>query len=350
MPHGSASKNFTASAGMARADSLPFGAYQERTVVRGTLRLRALVTSAATSGMDFPRAFALMGSGWRLVNFGPDTFGVSVLDIVSILMSLIDTVVNGPIARIASIVSAAPRSCLARAVSAAASRSNLSARARSWFGVIVSGCFWSLTRKRYRRPSRPRQGKGRTMIDKSVKIVPGMRFSTGTQIRTVAKVVPGDPYPIVWDGDGDDADTEEWFRSNRTLVDQATPSDAAKLPERKVERRLAPGWRKWPHDWEPISRCSRCDAAPWSFANGARTACLACAESMGVYDGSGEPAEDAPSFARTTRDLPRITEKNMADLMNGTWREPCPCARMNLRHLSGDPVCYCTERPKEKAR
>lgn len=188
------------------------------------------------------------------------------------------------------------------------------------------------------------------MIDKSVKIVPGMRFSTGTQIRTVAKVVPGDPYPIAWDGDGDDADTEEWFRSNRTLVDQATPSDAAKQPERKVERRLAPGWRKWPHDWEPISRCSRCDAAPWAFANGARTACLACAESMGVYDGSGEPAEDAPSFARTTRDLPRITEKNMADLMNGTWREPCPCARMNLRDLSGDPVCYCTERPKEKAR
>jgi len=192
------------------------------------------------------------------------------------------------------------------------------------------------------------------MIDKSVKIVPGMRFSTGTQIRTVAKVVPGDPYPIVWDGDGDDADTEEWFRSNRTLVDQAAPSDAAKLPERKPERRLAPGWRKWPHDWEPISRCTRCDAAPWAFANGARTACPACAESMGVY-----AVEDS-----YTKGVERLIAKqdSAAAASEGTapGRRPpempaaatysCPCARMNLRDLSGDPVCYCTERPKEKVR
>lgn len=206
------------------------------------------------------------------------------------------------------------------------------------------------------------------MIDKSVKIVPGMRFSTGTQIRTVAKVVPGDPYPIVWDGDGDDADTEEGFRSYRTLVDQPAPSDAAKQPERKV----ACGWIVPLHAPCLCKKCGR-NAAWYHWYH--LGACLDCAESMGVYESLAaaettaergraalSPAETASAKAEVGASTPAAATYSVVidERVNfgpKEWAEvqrlvspKCPCERMNLRDLSGDPVCYCTERPKEPIR
>jgi len=124
--------------------------------------------------------------------------------------------------------------------------------------------------------------------------------------------------------------------------------DAAKQPERKperkVERRLAAGWTR--EDFGVVT-CD-CDVpakfVKWMSRGKDLLACLACAESMGVYESLAAAENEPPRHARTS--APSVPKVVMEGATPAAATYSCPCARMNLRDLSGDPVCYCTERPK----
>jgi len=145
--------------------------------------------------------------------------------------------------------------------------------------------------------------------------------------------------------------------------------DAAKQQVRKVERRLATGWVKFdsigvqPVEWKTVDGRWRCtshvhlgDGVLASHGkrgqNGGNPgACLACAESMGVYE-SLAAAETTAERGRAALS-PAETASAKAEVGASTPAAAtcsCPCARMNLRDLSGDSVCYCTERPKREVR
>lgn len=191
------------------------------------------------------------------------------------------------------------------------------------------------------------------MIDKAIQIRPGMRVRhvEGRTEKTIISV-GGEGRDVitnlgVWLGE------EAAFRAHHELVDPPVSSeparqaclDAAKQPERRVERRLAVGWEV-SHDDIQYGCTARGhvglrldSACPWIKQSTGDGACLACAESMGVF-------QDSAGAATAVHAGQQLVKSRMEPGTTAPATYSCPCARMNLRYLSGDPVCYCTERPK----
>lgn len=76
-------------------------------------------------------------------------------------------------------------------------------------------------------------------------------------------------------------------------------------------------------------------------------ACEACAPAAGVLGPVVSVAIKAAGAIGTMMPGPvesKCESFDRENLLDGTWREPCPCDRMGLT------TCMCTERPKEKVR
>lgn len=176
------------------------------------------------------------------------------------------------------------------------------------------------------------------MIDKAIQIRPGMRVRH-VESRTEKTIIRAG-------GDGRDIITnfggwlggEAAFRARHELVDPPAPSE----PDRQQKRRLRDGWKGHvPYGW--LCTGDRCRGtftlAKYRGPGQADGACLACAESMGVF-------QDSAGAATAVHAGQQLVKSRVEPGTTAPATYSCPCARMNLRDLSGDPVCYCTERPK----